>query len=120
MDLEQVIQQCMSYPEVEETTPFGPDILVYKICGKMFAATNPDDFPARVNLKCDPEWAEELRNEHSAVQPGYHMNKKHWNTIILDESLPSELIEQLINHSLRLVVQSLKKADRERLLNLLD
>jgi len=120
MDLEQVIQQCMSYPEVEETTPFGPDILVYKICGKMFAATNPDDFPARVNLKCDPEWAEELRSENNAVQPGYHMNKKHWNTIILDNSLSNNLIAQLVNHSLRLVVQSLKKADRKRLLGLLN
>ena len=120
MDLEQLIQQCMSYPEVEETTPFSPDILVYKVYGKMFAATNPDNVPNRVNLKCDPEWAQELRDEYEAVQPGYHMNKKHWNTIILDGSLSDELVEQLINHSLRLVVQSHKKADRERLLSLLD
>ena len=120
MNLEQVILQCMQYPEVEETTPFTPDILVYKVCGKMFAATNPNDFPPRVNLKCDPEWAEELRSEHEAVQPGYHMNKKHWNTITLDDSLSDELIAQLVNHSFRLVVQSLKKADRERLSNLLD
>ena len=120
MNIEQVIQQCLGYPEAEETTPFGPDVLVYKLCGKMFALTNPRDCPSRVNLKCDPEWAEELRDEHAAIKPGWHMNKRHWNTILLDDSLPSELIEQLVNHSLRLIVQSLNKDDRERLLFLLD
>lgn len=115
MNLEDVIKQCISYPEVEETTPFGPDVLVYKVCRKMFALTNPSEFPARVNLKCDPDRALELRDEYEAVQPGYHMNKKHWNTVMLNESIPSELISELLDHSLRLVIKSLKKADRERI-----
>ncbi|MGJ8657174.1 MAG: MmcQ/YjbR family DNA-binding protein [Akkermansiaceae bacterium] len=115
MDLDQLIQQCMSYPEVEETSPFGPDTLVYKVCGKMFALTSPDSFPTAVNLKCDPDRALELRDEYDAVKPGYHMNKKHWNTVTLDGSVPSKLIEEMIVESLRLVVQSLKKADRERI-----
>jgi predicted DNA-binding protein (MmcQ/YjbR family) len=105
----------MSYPEVEETTPFGPDILVYKVCGKMFALTSPDSFPTKVNLKCDPDHALELRDDYDAVKPGYHMNKKHWNTVTLDGSIPSKLISEMVDESLRLVVQSLKKADRERI-----
>ncbi len=106
----------MGYPEVEETTPFGPDVLVFKVCGKMFALTSPDQFPTKVNLKCDPNRALELRDEYDAVQPGYHMNKKHWNTVTLDNSVPSRLISEMVDQSIRLVVQRLKKADRERLL----
>jgi predicted DNA-binding protein (MmcQ/YjbR family) len=116
MNLEQLIKQCMAYPKVEETTPFGPDTLVYKVCGKMFALTSPDTFPPRVNLKCDPERALELRDEYDAIKPGYHMNKKHWNTVTLDGSVPSKLVEEMVDQSLKLVVQSLKKADRERIL----
>ncbi len=115
MNLEQLIKQCMAYPEVEETTPFGPDVLVYKVCGKMFALTDPDQFPTKVNLKCDPDRALELRDQYDAVQPGYHMNKKHWNTVTLDDSVPSKLITEMVDQSLRLVVQSLKKGDRERI-----
>lgn len=112
MDLPDVIAHCLSKPGAEETTPFGPDVLVYKVGGKMFALTVPDDFPARVNLKCDPERAEELREEYESVIPGYHMNKRHWNTLILNGALPSKLVRELIDHSYDLVVASLPKKKR--------
>ena len=95
--------------------PFGPDALVYKVMGKMFALTDPNEFPPFVNLKCDPDRALELRDEHEAVRPGYHMSKKHWNSVYLDDGLPSELVRELIDHSYDLVVKGLKKADREKL-----
>ena len=77
--------------------------------------TVPDDVPSRVNLKCDPDRALELRDEYDAIIPGYHMNKRHWNTVYLDETLPPELVRDLIDHSYDLVVEGLKKADREAL-----
>lgn len=116
MDLEEMIAQCMSLPEAEETTPFGPDVLVYKVAGKMFAATNPDRIPTGINLKCDPDKALDLRDVHAAVQPGWHMNKKHWNTVVLDGSLPRGLLVELVRDSYKLVVMGMKKADRERVL----
>lgn len=115
MELEDFIGYCMGKAEVEETTPFGPDVLVYKVCGKMFALTGVDEFPPRVNLKCDPDRTIELRDEYDAVIPGYHMNKKHWNTVILDGSMSDDLVWELVDHSYVLVVGSLKKLDRERL-----
>ena len=104
MDLPDLIAHCLAKPGAEETTPFGPDYLVYKVGGKMFALTSPDEFPPRVNLKCDPERALELRDRYEAIIPGYHMNKRHWNTLILDGSLPDQLIRELIDHSYQLVV----------------
>lgn len=80
MTLPDSIDHFLSKPGAEESTPFGPDVLVYKVAGKMFALAVPDDFPARINLKCDPERALALRDEHEAITPGYHMNKRHWNT----------------------------------------
>lgn len=112
MDLPDAIEHCLSKPCVEETTPFGPDVLVYKVAGKVFALTNPDSFPPRMNLKCDPERSVELRAEYEAIIPGYHMNKKHWNTITLDDSVPSALVRELIDHSYELVVASLPKSKR--------
>jgi predicted DNA-binding protein (MmcQ/YjbR family) len=109
MDLPDVVSHCLSKTGAEETTPFGPDTLVYKVGGKMFALTSPDEFPARVNLKCDPERALALRDEFEAIIPGYHMNKRHWNTLVLDGSLPSKLVRELIDHSYELVVKSLPK-----------
>lgn len=78
MTLPDAIDHFLSKPGAEESTPFGPDVLVYKVAGKMFALAVPDDFPARINLKCDPERALALRDEHEAITPGYHMNKRHW------------------------------------------
>ncbi len=110
-----VIEYCLAMKGAEETTPFGPRVLVYKVCGKMFALIDPDEFPAYVNLKCAPERALDLRDEHEAVKPGYHMNKKHWNSVYLDGTLPDTLVRELIRHSYELVVKSLKKSDREAL-----
>lgn len=116
MDLESLIKWFLSFPESEETTPFGPEILVYKVAGKMFAATNPDNIPSAVNLKCDPERALELRDLYPAVNPGWHMNKKHWNTVTLDGSLSDDLLLEMVRDSYRLVVLGMKKCDRDRLL----
>lgn len=103
MDLPDVIEYFLGKPGAEETTPFGPDVLVYKVGGKMFGLTSPDDFPASINLKCDPDRALLLRDQYPAITPGYHMNKKHWNTIVLDGSVPSSLLRELIDHSYELV-----------------
>jgi len=115
MDLPDVIAHCLSLPGAEETTPFGPEALVYKVSGKMFAVTVPEDYPARINLKCDPERAIELRDEHKSVKPGWHMNKRHWNTVVLDGSLPPQFVRELVEHSYQLVVDALPKKAKEGL-----
>ncbi len=104
-------------PETEQITPFGPDTLVFKVCEKMFVASGVDDFPVRVNLKCDPDRALVLCDQYEAVQPGYHMNKKYWNTVALDGSLSENLIHEMILDSYRLVVSGLKKPERERVIS---
>lgn len=115
MTVPDLIEYCLAKKGVEETTPFGPEVLVYKVCGKVFALTDPSEFPPFVNLKCDPDRALELRDEYDAVRPGYHMNKKHWNSVYLDETIPSQLVSELVDHSYDLIVKSLKKSDREKL-----
>lgn len=102
-------------PAAEECTPFGPEVLVYKIGGKMFGLLLPDDVPVRMNLKCDPERAVELRDEHESIQPGYHMNKRHWNTLLLDQTLSVDLVSELIVHSYSLVRASLTRKVRDSL-----
>ena len=114
MDLPDVIEYFLSKPGAEETTPFGPDVLVYKVGGKMFALTEPDEFPSSINLKCDPDRAVVLRDEYPAITPGYHMNKKHWNTVVLDGSVPGALLREMIDLSHELVVSSLPKAERAK------
>jgi predicted DNA-binding protein (MmcQ/YjbR family) len=103
---------CLSLPHAEESMPFGPGALVYKVAGKMFALLMPDDVPARLNLKCDPERALELRDRHESILPGYHMSKKHWNTLVLDGSLPGMLVRELVGHSFDLVVAGLPRKDQ--------
>ncbi|BDS08102.1 hypothetical protein NT6N_31420 [Oceaniferula spumae] len=115
MTLPDFIDYCLAKPGTEETTPFGPEVLVYKVCGKMFALCNPDDVPPEANLKCDPDRAIELRDEYEAVRPGYHMNKRHWNTVTFDGTMSDDLLRDLIDHSYELVVNGLKKADRDTL-----
>jgi len=115
MNLADVCAHCLSLPGVEETTPFGPETLVYKVGGKVFALTSPEEYPPRVNLKCDPERALELRDRYEEIIPGYHMNKKHWNTVDLGGKLSSKLAHELIDHSYQLVVASLPKKVREAL-----
>ena len=107
MDLEQLREYTLSKPDAEETQPFGPDNLVYKINGKMFLLSNFDSYPLQFNVKCDPDLALELREQYAAVIPGYHMNKKHWNTVYLDGSLHDDLICKMIGDSYQLVLQSL-------------
>jgi predicted DNA-binding protein (MmcQ/YjbR family) len=107
MNLEAIRSQCMAYPQVEETVPFGPEVLVYKVAGKVFALLVPDEVPPRLNLKCDPDRALDLRDQYEAILPGYHMNKKHWNTLELDGRLSFQLVSELIDHSFDLVVASL-------------
>lgn len=108
---------CLSKKGVTEETPFGPDVLVLKVMGKMFALTGLNEFNS-INLKCDPEKAIQLREEYEAVIPGYHMNKQHWNTINMDGSIPAPLLYQWIDDSYNLVVASLTKKNKEILNNL--
>ncbi len=103
-DIAGIREKLLSFPETTEETPFGPEVLVYKVAGKMFATLSPDELPVRMNLKCDPDRALDLRDEHETIIPGYHMNKKHWNTLVLDGSLPHNFILELIEHSFQLVL----------------
>ncbi|OJW32312.1 MAG: MmcQ-like protein [Sphingobacteriales bacterium 46-32] len=103
MHIESLREYCLSKPGTEETFPFGPDTLVYKVNGKIYLLVGLDEQPARFNVKCDPDKAIELRDEYPAVLPGYHMNKKHWNTIILDGSITDRLLKEWIDHSYELV-----------------
>lgn len=107
---------CASKHGAEETFPFGETVLVFKVAGKMFALTSLDQLPLRVSLKCDPERAVELRERYAAVQPGYHLSKVHWNTVELDGSVPAREVRSWIDDSYDLVVRSLKRAEREALL----
>ena len=115
MDLPTAIEICLGMHGAEETTPFGPEALVYKVAGKMFAVTVPEDVPARMNLKCDPERALELRDQYEGITPGWHMNKRHWNTVLLDGSVPGGLVREMIEESYALVVKGLTKKQREEL-----
>ena len=114
MDLDQFRKYCLKKKGTSEETPFGEDTLVYKVMGKMFAITG-FAIPLSVNLKCDPEQAVELREQYEEIQPGYHMNKKHWNTILSKGRLSDKLMKEFIDHSYELVVKGLKKSDRESL-----
>lgn len=108
---------CLSRKGAEQDYPFGPSPLVVKVGGKMFALLSEpgDGGNAGISLKCDPIIAENLREQHEAVQPGYHLNKMHWNTVILDGSLPAEDIQNMIEHSYDLVYRGLKKDIREQI-----
>lgn len=115
MNHETFVDYCLAKKGAEATFPFGGDTLVIKVMGKMFAACGMDSFPLSINLKCDPEWAEILRADYEDIQPGYHMNKKHWNTVLCEGSLEYRLIAELIDHSYHLVVNSLTKLQKAEL-----
>lgn len=115
MNIEQLQEYCLSKPGTEETLPFGPDTLVYKVGGKVYLLTGLDGEKLQFNVKCDPEKAVELREEYNCVLPGYHMNKKHWNTIVVDGSVPTRLLKEWIDHSYELIVEGLPKKTREQL-----
>lgn len=109
MNIETFRDFCLSLPFTEEGFPFDSKTLVFKVAGKMFALTDIDDFDG-INVKCEPEKAIELREKYPAVIPGYHMNKKHWNTILMDSSLPDKLILEWTKDSYDLVVKGLPKS----------
>lgn len=109
MNIESLRNYCLSKPCTEETLPFGPDTLVYKVKGKIFLLTGLDEESLRFNVKCDPDKAIELREEYPCVQPGYHMNKKHWNTVLVDGSVSNALLKEWIDHSYDLVSGKGKK-----------
>ena len=115
MDLGEFREYCLTQPGACEETPFGPDVLVFKVGGKMFALAALDEVPTTVNLKCDPDLALDLRDRYEQVSPGYHMNKKHWNTVEIDSGLPDKELCKMIDHSYRLVIESLPKAVRAKL-----
>ena len=105
----------LSFAGAEETFPFGPETSVFKVGGKMFALSQLGAPSLRVSLKCEPRLAEALREEHAAVIPGYHLNKVHWNTVILDGSLSDEAVKEMIEDSYDLVVSKLPRAERTAL-----
>ena len=113
MDIEQLREYCLAKTGTEEGLPFGPDTLVYKVEGKVFLLTGLDNEEFRFNVKCHPDKAMELREQFSCVVPGYHMNKKHWNTIVVDGTVSSKQLKEWIDHSYELVVKSLPKKIRE-------
>lgn len=117
MDYQQVREYLLSKPCSIEDFPFGPEVMVFKVKGKMFAtlAFGNDKTYYWMNLKCEPQQALMLRDIFDAVIPGYHMNKTHWNTIVLDGSIPEYEIIRMIDHSYTLVVKSLKKSERTQL-----
>jgi predicted DNA-binding protein (MmcQ/YjbR family) len=108
-------ERCLSFAGAEETFPFGPETSVFKVSGKMFALSRLGSDSLRVSLKCDPVLADALREAHPAVLPGYHLNKRHWNTIVLDGSLPDATIHDMIEDSYDLVVSKLARARRRAL-----
>lgn len=114
-DLQTIHLNLLNRVETTEGFPFGPEVAVYKVVDKMFALLIPEEVPPRLNLKCDPDRAIALRDEHEAIIPGYHMNKKHWNTLVLDGSLPDDLVLELIDHSFELVVKGHPRKTRERI-----
>jgi predicted DNA-binding protein (MmcQ/YjbR family) len=106
---------CLSFTGAEETFPFGPETSVFKVAGKMFALSQFGADSRRISLKCEPQLAEALRAAHTAVLPGYHLNKRHWNTVIIDGSLSEQMINDLIEDSYDLVVSKLRRAQQEAL-----
>ncbi len=107
--------RCLSLPGAEETFPFGPDNTVFKVAGKVFAISRLDETPLRISLKCDPTLAEQLRAAHAAVIPGYHLNKRHWNTVTIDGSLAPQAIGDMIEDSYDLIVSKLPRTRRRAL-----
>jgi len=110
MDLAEFREYCLTKPDTTEGTPFGPDVIVFKVSGKMFALAALDEVPTTVNLKCDPELALDLRDRYEQVRPGYHMNKKHWNTVEIERGIPDLKLRKMIDHSYELVIKGLPKS----------
>lgn len=114
MNRDELLALCARMPGAGEEYPFGDEVAVFKVGGKMFAFVSLDGEPGFVNLKCDPDWAVALRERHAAVRPGYHSNKKHWNSVDLDGSLDEEELGEMVEHSYELVIRSLPARARPR------
>lgn len=114
MNIEEFYSYCFHKKGVSEHFPFDEQTLVFKVGTKIFALTNVTDFKS-INLKCNPEWAIELREQFTSIEPGYHMNKKHWNTIILSNELDHHFLKELIDHSYNLVFNSLPRKTRDEI-----
>ena len=112
MNAAELRDHCLSFVGAQETFPFGPETSVFKVAGKMFALSQLDADSLRVSLKCEPGLAEALRGAYAAVIPGYHLNKRHWNTVILDGSIPDDSVRDMIEDSYDLVVSALPRARR--------
>jgi predicted DNA-binding protein (MmcQ/YjbR family) len=108
VDIEQLREYCLAKPGAEETSPFGPGNLVYKVSGKMFLLVPLDTRPLQFNVKCDPEKALELRELYPCILPGYHMNKKHWNTVIVDGTISWQQLKEFVDESYDLVSKKKK------------
>ena len=112
---DQVLDVCSRLPGAVEDYPFGDEVAVFKVGGRMFALVSLIGEPGTVNLKCDSDWALELRARYEAVRPGYHQNKRHWNTVELDGTVDDDELREMIDHSYELVVSRLPRSERERL-----
>lgn len=106
---------CLAFPGSVETLPFGPETSVFKVAGKMFALSRLAQTPLCVSLKCEPQLAAQLRQSHPAVVPGYHLNKRHWNTVTIDGSMPGRMIKDMVEDSYDLVVSQLPVSRRRAL-----
>jgi predicted DNA-binding protein (MmcQ/YjbR family) len=115
IDAAELRERCLAFPGSAETFPFGPKTSVFKVGGKMFALSQLAEHPLRVSLKCEPQLAEQLRATYPAVIPGYHLNKQHWNTVIIDGSIPEATITDMIEDSYDLVVSKLPSSRRRPL-----
>jgi predicted DNA-binding protein (MmcQ/YjbR family) len=115
MDADGLRRWCLEQGGAVEEFPFGPEHSVFKVAGKIFAISALDRVPLRVSLKCDPELALSLRAGYPAIRPGYHLNKRHWNTVTLDGSLPDQLVRDLVEDSYDLIVSALSRRVRQQL-----
>ncbi|MFI0372286.1 MmcQ/YjbR family DNA-binding protein [Actinomadura sp. 1N219] len=113
---DRVMAECLTKPGSVEDYPFGDEVAVFKVAGKMFALVPLGASPESISLKCDPDLAVDLRGRYDAITPGYHLNKRHWNSVTLDGTVPEEELLELIDHSYDLVVARLTKAQRSELL----
>lgn len=115
MNIEEFHKYCMSKKGVTVDFPFDKVTMVFRVMNKIFALTGTDSELFKVNLKCNPEWAINLREHHEEIIPGWHMNKKHWNTVYFEGNLSITLLKKMIDHSYELVVESLTKTQKEKL-----
>lgn len=115
MNLEEISNYLGSLKGATEQQPFGPGVDVFKVKNKIFAILSPGSSPETISLKCDPERAIELRETFAAITAGYHLNKRHWNTVVLDDTIPDDVLSDMLRHSYECVAAGLTRAARERL-----